>query len=315
MSSLKNSIITLFFILLVFSPAPVFAVGFFANKDVIWEKNRNEYFKYADQGKSSLGINDHPVELEAKQLSTVLELIKTQIDDPSEEEKIKSLFTTQQANLLGRHLAEGLKKAKPNQDIIFAMEKSVKKKFGFRPDRLFVAGRAFYKNKKLNIIIGDYDRPRDLGYEAAVDPTNVGVVGYNFDHGNRAKNSRFKKAIINMDGVENKQLNNTLRSDWLVIDIAAASTAYDQLQTMRKQKEMAKKRKELKEILGGEEINNREETVPLKQETIPQKQTDHSNKITGTIEERLTVLKRLRDKDLITDEEYDLKRKQILDSL
>ena len=102
MNSLKNRVITLFFTFLVFSPAPVFAVGFSANKNVIWQESRNEYFKYADQDKSSSGKNDHPVELEANQINTVLESIKIQGQNrPDEEEDLKSVFTAQQANMLG----------------------------------------------------------------------------------------------------------------------------------------------------------------------------------------------------------------------
>lgn len=309
MNILKNKIFTLFFIFLIIFPASVFAAGFFAKKDVIWQENNNKYFKYAVQDKSSFGENDHPVELEEKEISAVLESIKIQGKNrPDKEEKLKSIFTVEQMNMLSRYLAKGLKNAKPQQDIIFVMEKSIKRSLGLKPEGFFVAGRAFYKDNKLNIIIGDYDRRRDDSYEAAVDPTHVGIVRYQFDHGKRSKNSRFKETIISVNGIEKKQLNNTQRTDWLVIDVAVASKAYDQQQTMRKNEEMAKKRKEIREILGSEEINQREET-------IPQKQTDRPRKVTNSLEERLTTLKRLKDKNLITDEEYAQKRKQLLDEL
>ncbi len=36
-----------------------------------------------------------------------------------------------------------------------------------KPVQVFVAQRSFVKNDKLNLIIGDYNKPRDIGYEAA----------------------------------------------------------------------------------------------------------------------------------------------------
>ena len=71
---------------------------------------------------------------------------------------------------------------------------------------------------------------------------------------------------------------------------------------MRQQEEMANKRKELMEVLGSEG-------------TVQIDATNSPEKVTHSLEERLTELKHLRDKDLITDEEYAQKRKQLLDDL
>ena len=165
-------------------------------------------------------------------------------------------------------IIKGLKKAKPRQDIIFAMERSVPRSPVLKPNRYFVAGRVFYKDNRLNIIIGDYDRPRLDGYELAYDPTNMGIVRYNFDHGNRSKASKFNNTIIGVTGVENKTWKNTRRSDWLVIDVNAAAKAYDHLTEMRKEEELAKKRQELREVLGSEEFNQHREEVRQGSEEI-----------------------------------------------
>lgn len=290
---MKNHIVALFFIFLTLSPASVFATG-----AVIWEAGNNVFFKYADPDKSRFGNNDHPVELNAEEISTVLGLLKIRgKDDHGSGKKPKPVFPIQQADMLGRYLAKGLENAKPDQDIVFALEKSGTRLLGLKRDRFFVAGRAFYKDHKLNVIIGDYDRPRDEGYEAAYDPTHVGIVRYNFDHGSRSKSSKgFKKAIVKVDGVENKQLEKTQRGNWLVIDVKAASEADARMTSLRKQEEMAKKREELRETLGSDE-------------------TGRPKSATRSLEERFITLKRLRDKGLITDEEYAQKRKQMLNDL
>ena len=298
MNILRNQIVTLIVSVAVFSASSIFASNLFKDGDVIWKAGNNVFFKYADQNKNDLGANDHPVELAAKQISTVLGLLKLRDKELAvTQENLQPAFTVQQTKLLSRYLASGLKNAKPAQDIIFALEKSNRRLLGLKSDRLLVAGRAFYRDGKLNIIVGDYDRPRDESYEAAYDPTNVGIVRYHFDHGSRAKSSRgFSKAFVTVDGVENKQLDDVQRENWLVIDVKQALAANARNATIRQQEETARKREEVRKILGSEEHSSVKSATP-------------------TLEERFTTLQQLKEKGLITDEEYTEKRKQLLDEL
>lgn len=304
MNKLKiHFFIALFFVFQLFVPA--FAMGTFTDDDIIWQASANELIKYIDQDTPSPGNNDHPVLLQAKEINTILQAInyhKPSKDNVDTDKDFKAVFTDQQANLLGQYLEEGLKDAKPYQDIIFVMEKSVKRFTLLKPALYFVAGRVFYKDNKLNIIIGDYDLLRNEAYEAVNDPTGVGHINYSFDYGKRSKPSGFKNVIIHIDGVENKQLNNTRRSDWLVIDVNVASKAIEHMATLRKKDEMENRRKELLEVLDSEVA-------------IPIDASNRPDNVTQSLEERLTELKQLRNKDLITDEEYAQKRKQILDDL
>lgn len=305
MNMFNNKVITLFFVLQIFLPGSVFAANFFEDEDVIWEAGKNVFIKYAEQDKSNFGKNDHPVVLKADEISTALESLKTLDNDRSDSaQEQQSVFTVDQIDVLSQNLAKGLAKANPNQDISFALEKNARKIFGLKPNRLFVAGRAFYKDEKLNIIIGDYDRAADQGFEAAYDPTNVGIVRYHFDHGSRTRSSKgFRKPVIAVQGVESKQLKETQRSDWLLIDLKLAAEASDLRARMHKTEEQARKREELKELLGSEEASPSRPAA-----AVPATAT-------GSFEERLTTLNRLRDKGLISDEEYAMKRKQILEEL
>lgn len=297
MKSLKNHIIAFIFLSPVIYHSPVLALDFFKNKEVIWQTSANEFIKYSDQDTSSFGKNDHPVVLDANEISTILGLIKYQDQDiESGATVIKPLFSAQQVARLGETIAKGLQNAQPDQDIIFAMEKSIDRFIGLKPDRLFISGRVFYTDNKLNMIIGDYDLPRNDAYEAAYDPTHTGIVRYHFAFGKRSKASAFNKPLIHLEGIESKQLNNTQRSDWLVIDMPATTQAYEKRTTVRQQEERAKKRKELIKVLGGE-------------------QPASTRKKSRSLEERLTELKQLRNKDLITDEDYAEKRKQLLNEL
>jgi hypothetical protein len=251
MKRFNFKIIISYFTFLVFLPGSVYAIDFYKDEDVIWKADKNVFFKHTEQDNSYFGNNNHPVVLNPEEIRKALESLKILVKDDTEADKAQnSVFTDEQIELLSQNLAKGLSNAKPNQDIIFALEKSHKKALGLIKDRSFVAGRAFYKDEKLNIIIGDYDRPRDKGFEAAYDPTQVGIVSYHFDHGRRSQNSKgFKKTIIEVQGIENKQLEDVRRKDWLVIDLKLVSEASVLKAKMQKEEEMEIKRKELKELL------------------------------------------------------------------
>lgn len=285
MKIFSSKFIILVISFLIFSIHSVFGVSSSKDNEFIWKANKNVFFKYAEQDSSIFGLNDHPVELKADELKEALEFLKFPDEDNTASNKqTTSIFTVQQIKLLSEYLAKGLIKAKPNRDIIFALEKNDRGLFGLRTERFFLAGRAFYKDKKLNIIIGDYNRARDEGFEAAYDPTHVGIVSYNFNYGSRTTSSKgFKKAIIKVQGIENKQLNGVLRADWLVMDPNLASNT-SSLKTEAQNEGTRQSR-------------------PLT-EPIP-----------ASIEERLTILNNLKAKGLITEEEYTTKRTQILEDL
>jgi hypothetical protein len=271
--------------------------------DLIWQKDRNVFVRYADQDSSTFGTNDHPAQLNAEEVRKALTSLKLQQESKSDSsDKPASFFTDEQAATLGRHLSEGLAGAKPNQDVVFALDKYVKTLFGLKSSRIFVAGRAFYKDGQLNVLIGDYDRPAKEGFEAAYDPTHMGIVNYNFDHGRRTKDARaFNRSLVSVAGIENKRVEGAARNNWLLIDVTAVSEASVAQETQRQAEEKAKKRAEITELLADEDV------APAGPAASPP--ASHS------IEERLTILNELKEKGLVSDEEYATKRKQILDEL
>ena len=129
-----------------------------------------------------------------------------------------------------------------------------------------------------------------------------------------------------------------IRNDWLVINLKSASEAVDASVKMREAEEIARKREELIELLGSEETGAK---VPAQVPPVtaapaaaptaatpttvapaaapktatPTTAAPPAAPLTQSFEERLTTLQNLRDKDLITDEEYAMKRRQILDEL
>jgi pyruvate/2-oxoglutarate dehydrogenase complex dihydrolipoamide acyltransferase (E2) component len=229
------------------------------------------------------------------------------------KDKASTVFTIQQARLLGNYLALGLAKAKPDQDIVFALS-ALKKGFLGISDRAYMAGRAFYKDDRLHIILGDYDRPADKGMENAVAATGPNELQYYFTEGSRSsRSSGFKKNILTGNGIDAYQQGDKRRQDWFVIDVHAAAQAYaarskktdtpSAANTAAIQQEAAKMANERREM--------RAEMARMRKEM-----SESSNSNGGkTAEDRLAELDELHKKKLITDAEYEEKRKQILNDL
>ncbi len=325
MKKYNSQLVKLIFCFLLLLPNSAFSIDFFweNEEEVIWEAGKNVYFKYAKLDNDSLGENDQPVSFAKEELEKALSLIK--VSDKNQAEEQETLFTQLQMNLLAKHLASGLETATPEQDIVFALKRNASRFFGLKTDQYFIAGRVFYKEGNLNIIIGDYNRPRLEGYEAAYDPTHVGIVAYHFNHGYRTKKSKkYKKVLKEVAGIENKKYEGLVRNNWFVVDVQkAAETAVTIAKTQEKD-ELDEKRKELRAILGEDTASgtSTKEKAKISKERREmraemarmRKQMNqmNNNGQEQSLEERLGTLKALKNKGLISEEEYQLKRKEIL---
>lgn len=312
-----NQINTILFTSLLFLSCPASADALFGkdnDKDVIWKSGLNLYFKYMEQDESRFGKNDHPVDLDAKVISTALESLKI-LDEKlfSSDAVVIQIFPPHQLKLLGENLSKGLKNAKPEQDIIFVMERGSRQLL-LLTEKELVAGRAFYKEGKLNIIIGDYNLVRNKAFESVYDPSGQGNIPYTLNHGYRSESATgFDEKIINVAGVENKIADKKLRLNWFVIDVKAAADAV-----------IAEKNAKGKSSQGVNDEAIRQEADRLARERrqlrlemakMRKEMQEGTNKEQLTIEERLARLEELREQKLVTEAEYEQKRKEILDDI
>ena len=308
---IKYQIVTLLAAFYVISGPPAHA----ADDDVVWKSGLNLYFKLREQDDTRYGKNDHPVDLDSNTISTALESL-VYVDETlfTANEVVKPVFPSQQIKLLGTNLSKGLKQAKPDQDIIFVMEKSYRK-LAILTERALVAGRAFYKDGKLNLIIGDYNLARNEAFEAVYDPSGKGNVPYNLNHGYRSKStSGFKENTIKIAGVENKIAGKQRRRDWFVIDVKVAAEAVIADKNNKNKSNEAVNTEAFQqeaERLARERRQLRLEMAKMRKEM----QEGANNKEQLTIEERLANLDELREKELINENEYEQKRKEILDDI
>lgn len=313
MKLFKYQLFTLFFTL-SFSCSS-FAVSFFEkDEDIIWESGYNHYIKYEAQEDDRFGKNDHPVDLDEKNIITALRVLEFKDEGFLSGETINSVFDYRQTSLLGEYLAKGLKNAKPEQDIIFVIGGSSKSLL-ILTKKSFVAGRVFYKDGKLNIIIGEYDLTRNEAVEKVIDPSDKGRINYSFNHGKRStKSNRFKGNIIGIPGVTQNSTKGKLRHDWLIIDVNLAAEAYmakikheenpSLKQEQALQLEAAKMAKQRREM--------RAEMARMRKDMNKQ---NNAASTTRSIEERITTLDELLAKELISKDEYTVKRKEILNDI
>ena len=298
---------------------PVFAIDFFDGKDdknIIWKIGLNQYLKYANQDSKKFGNNEHPINLNPLQIGYALKALKYEEKSLlSFSEQLNSVFTPLQVKVLSESLSKGLKNAGPDQDIIFVLEKVESKMLGLKEKR-FNAGRVFYDDGKLNIIMGDYEFFRSEAFEKAYDPSGQSAVPYNFNFGKRTRKSKaFEDVNFNVTGVNLKQINGERRSDWLIIDIGIASQAYiDRENKSNNPVTAADKKLEAEAAkLAKQRREMRAEMARMRKEV--QDATSNKSSDAKSIEERMDTLDQLFSKKLITQDEYDSKRKEILSDI
>ena len=314
MKPFKYQIFTLFFT--CFFSSASFAVSFFEDdENDIWRSGLNRYFKYVEQDRSTAGKNDHPVKLDAIDISTALKALQFGEKSFFRGEEIRYVFSFPQITLLGKQIAKGLKNAKPGQDIIFVMEGG-QSKLVLLIEKTFVAGRVFYKDDMLNIILGEYDLARNAAFESLYDPSGREAIPYTFNHGRRSKESKkFDGKLEDAPGIENKKLGKKFRKDWFVIDVELASKAY--LAQLKESKNPSSfkddKRLQLEAAkLARERRQMRTEMARMRKEMKELSSDPVSKK---SPEERFATLEQLREKELITQEEYDTRRQEILNDI
>lgn len=286
----------------------------------LYKSGLNVYIRLTEQ-EDDAPPNQHPVNLNAQEITNALSTIEVWekkgffSDIFSKEEGPQTVFSDSQAGTLGLYLAQGLAKASPKQDIVFTV---VRHESGFLKIRTttYTAGRAFYADDRLHIILGDFDKEPDRFQEQAYKSSGISEIRHFFSHGRRRKPSDFKYSVMVKPGIEVRTVNGKPRPDWFVINVPAASATYIAEQKQDQQgvdtaanaavaaeaERLAQERREL-----------RLEMARMRKEMKELSGVDGSNGDAGrSIEERMRTLDALYEKKLITPEEYEAKRKEIL---
>lgn len=276
------------------------------SEEVIWEKNQNVLIKLVDIENAAYA---HPtkVSLEAIQ-AFLLQISIVDLKDNDAE----ALFTEQQVKILSENLPVALAKASQKQAVVFSLSQKKSSLSGLFKREVFTAGAIFIEQDTLNLSLGDVHKERERGFESVYDPTNLGLVKYDFDYGLTGTTSLNKGSEIkftsDLEGVSNTHTNQVSLA--LSSMPALMQRTLQQTTTRANNNNTGLTRLEVEQIV--EEHNAKEEAVSHIQE-------DNLNKVQGvqgkSIEERFKLLEKLKQQGLISDQEYSAKRNQLLDEI
>jgi len=211
--------------------------------------------------------NDHPVNLTRDRIASILASLEIRTAD---KDKAEALFTPSSVQTIAPHLLQGLLQASPAEDVVFAVIGLHNTLYGLAKAPKVTTGRVFYKDGRLNIIIG-------LAQQEVSDRDDRRL--FPFTPGSRQKALQGEWKILPQ--LDQKGYSLT-RKDWVAFS--------DEWRT------------------------------PVAEQNLPATpgapaQPAMRSNDTRTPAERLTTLKELSEKGLISAEEYQKKRAQILDDL
>lgn len=236
--------------------------------------------------------NEQPVTISAADIAEALAALR--VKEGARARETAPLFTPDAAERLSGPLASALARASANQDILFAIDMAQKAVLiGSKP--VSVAGRAFYREQRLNLIIGEL-------HVSTVPPEYKDYpIGYPkldrrlhpHETGGRAVETHYPRgAHFELgDAVSLFMQDGKQRGDWLIVNVGALSAAQGAGES------------------NGATVAQRATVAPVAPAAAA------TTAASASIEERLRRLKSLRDQDLITPDDYDRKRREILDQL
>jgi len=284
----------------------------------VWEI-KDQFVRIVPQDEDSSGKtepNDHPVQLDGKELRQALGAIQMwdRAANSGAGDVGPFIFDPSQIGVLEGKLVAALSRAESGEDVTFAVIGRQRSGM-FAGERTANAGRAFFKAGKLNIIFGDV--LREVEGKKKIVSAAVGVVEedrrlYPFKVGTRRKAQDHDWRIATQPGIEFHDAGGgAKRDDWLIIDIPVVIANLNKKAVPEVVAKEAQKVRDEAAKLAAERRQMREEMARMRKEM----QGRDGGEAAESTEDRLARLDRLREKQLISDDEYERKRKEILDDI
>ena len=252
-----------------------------ARGKTIWE--HSDQYVMIEKQDSPAGVtvpaNAHPVNISADRLRSMLESIEVRFPD---ESKAVQLLNDDELKVLSDNIPAGLASAGPDQDVTFAIVGHYVALMGFLKERMVTTGRVFCRDGQLNIIFGEVHRPVKENEDRRLHPLSPGL---------RAAATRQEWTLVARPGMEDFTMK---RPDWVIFPIAGPVIP----------------------VAVPASLQGTGSTGAEKKAVTPAESREKPG-MTGkkSVEERLMMLNDLRNKKLITDEEYRAKRLEILNDL
>ncbi|MGE4544101.1 MAG: hypothetical protein AB7D06_08330 [Pedobacter sp.] len=289
-------------------------------------KHRDQYVRLEpqDRGEQPTEQNAHPVTLKPELIRDMLGTLE--INYPGRDKR-EPLFTFAELNILQDAVSQALAAATPKEDVAFAIVGIHRGLVSFSHDRSVTTGRIFFSQGKLNLILGRLHEDYDEEEDRRMHPFLPGSRKYKAP---RSWEPAEPWGVSQQAGVETKKQGDIERYNWLILDPNPKLW-----QAVRAEKQAAKEtakaafqeasqvRQESAQV-SAEQERLRAELEALKQDMKSMKQAPSAapaivqpaqTEATDSIKIRLRRLKDLRDEELISEDEYQAKRQEILDNL
>lgn len=252
---------------------------------VIWDQG--EYgFVRIERGEPSASPNDHPVRLNAEEIEAVLEELEVRQNGG----KGRPVFDKGNLDEFSERIVEALAQAGPGEDVTFAI--ASQGQFAIFGPRRVSTGRMFYQDGRLNVIFGLVHENLDSELRA------TGILRP-LTPGSRAGRVQTGWSVEPGDSTRYADAG---RQDWIQTraqtDVAIRATTPASSATLP----------------GGTPPASAAAVQPGPQSS-PVPVYDQNNPYYQELENQLMGLLRLRRLDLITEEEYQRKRSQIINRL
>ena len=244
---------------------------------------------------------------------------------------IDALFTKKELRKISKPIAKALSRAKSNEDIIFSVSGRHEGFIG--KSQLTTTARLFYKNKQINLVFGEVYADIQKKYRRSGGTSDVpdrasdkDLKNFRLKTGSRTKKSKLPVAFITDNSHFVGAYNGKRRKDWLKIDLPVLLSELNknkkieqrneniveetnqlQQQTVEIDKEQEKLKQKVERL---ERMIQEKEQAPKQPvaKTMP-------TKTTKSLEERLTELKQLHEKGMVSDELYNEKVRKLLEEL
>lgn len=273
----------------------------------VWDGGERGHVRIVRMENAAQGPNDHPVNLTPGQIRDVLGEIRVangkQVGDvlgqlvSRKEKDSVPVFTGDQLDRIAEPLAMALAQAGPRQEIIFAVTGGTGLLQGVFQSPILTTGRVFYKNGQLNVIFG-------LIHNQYRNQLRASGVLRAFTPGSRTR--RLTDRTLLPD--EAVQYASAERQDWIQISPRAWTTPAGQVATTEIQPAQP-----TPDVQPGP---SEPAIQPGMATPAPRSEPDeYSGDFYQSIEMRLKRLIRLREQGLITEQEYQQRRRAIISEL
>ncbi len=288
---------------------------------MVWQGG-DQYVKLVPIEDSAKGQNQHPARITLEELQTVLKELRLEESSGIFNDEVKRipLFVNSEVNILSSALSRALERAKPDEDITFVI-------FGrheglITAENMAMAGRVFFRDERLNIILGDTFRTvagttaqRHANQAAGCGDCPVDTRETPYKVGRRDKEHKLDMPFAHLDGLLLERKSGGRRSDWLTIDIDKVLAVVEREKNKLPpalQKDRQRARQESAQI-AIERRQMREEMARMRKEMKDMQQG--GGKTGNSVEQRMATLNALHKKGLISKAEYEAKRQEILNDI